>query len=953
MITSANAGYLFNTTASCTIVNPGGYTRTFTKANTIPALCTVVSRRDVSSGNVFKGLFLVSDNPNAVRYNVSEGITFGFTLDTYTDSNGVVWYSSVLIYYMEYAGSYSGDFIDNSSRIYTADEINALVPVTELLTAAAPVVTPDVSGKLYGSSFVLDAGSAYDSNFNNYYWNILDESTNTAANYTQQNASFTQYYPKTINLTSIDYAPKSDSASQLVGATISGLTTSGTWETLHTVTAATAGQVTNVPITTGHKYVAIRLNCNYLKISVFNVNGTYNNDEVLHSKTVRLDILGTRSWYSNALCLSDLSFSIFNGGSFIKAISAEFNTGNSVVTPTYLNSTQLSNLMDGDSTTECDISWYTGGMVSILCELTYWGGVVNGYSFITSNSSVDADPVEWRLWEQIDSSSWKLLDAVSDASAVTENRRTSVSFAVTTINRETLTYIQSDGSQFIDTGIVGSADIDTEVVISRYMSYDYDEYHYSWGGIISGRQSNGDTAYDVAISQGSGGIIYQYGNDNDTYSYTFSIGTQYTIATQGPKLYVNNTLIGTSSASTFTTPVSMTLFARNTKSEASNGCTAIQYSAVRLYGAKIWKNSTLIRNFVPSRMKGVVGLYDTVSGGFFTSWGAYKLIASDDIITDTFVETDGEVFFNTGKYCTSGKLKCEIDAAYVAFADNPCLLGNSVSGSISAGDLFCDQSSQKFDVKLYYTSGDRYTANVSKSSFSLAPYLRSKVTIYASANGLTAQAYGRTGHSYGYAVNTNPIYLCCAGAGLNRGAKCRIYSVKMWDDDTLILDVSPAFIDNQMCLYDDVSQQPLSQIGGGVLLPTWYIINDSLVNIASPEIPTISEPWPSEYWSFDGFDLINLLNPAKIPSATPPYPYQLWQHFDDGLLTGFCLVNPLVGAYAHSSIRKIEIPTSVKSIGPYAFRESSISAVTIASDCTYYDTSFPPGCRIYTYNEEE
>ena len=97
MITSANAGYLFNTTASCTIVNPGGYTRTFTKANTIPAICTVVSRRNPSTGDGYKGLFLVSDNPNAVRYNVSEGITFGFTLDTYTDSNGVVWYSSVLI----------------------------------------------------------------------------------------------------------------------------------------------------------------------------------------------------------------------------------------------------------------------------------------------------------------------------------------------------------------------------------------------------------------------------------------------------------------------------------------------------------------------------------------------------------------------------------------------------------------------------------------------------------------------------------------------------------------------------------------------------------------------------------------------------------------------------------------------------------------------------------------
>lgn len=948
MITSANAGYLFDTAASCTIVNPGGFTRTFTKANTIPALCVIVSRRDASSGNVYKGLFLVSDNPDAVRYNVSDGITFGFTLNTYKDSNGVTWYSSVLQYYMEYNGSYSGPFIDNSSRIYTADEVNALVPVTELLTQTAPVVVPDVSGKLYGSKIVLDAGSPYGGNFGNYYWNIFDENVNTFSDYTEEDASLTQYFSKTVNLTSIEYAPRANYSDRLVGGIITGLTTLGAWETIHTISSAPYGQITTVPISTDHKYIAIKLNCKYLDISVFNINGSYNNDEELKDKRVRLDFLGTRSWYSNALCLSELAFSIFNGSAIISSISAEYNTGNGVTTPTYLNSTTLANLSDNDPTTECDISWYTGSVISIICDLTYWGGTINGYSFVTSNSAVSADPVEWRLWEQIDSSSWKLLDAIS--APITEDRRTNISFTVAAASRETLTYIESDGSQFIDTGVYGANDVNTEVVIVRHMAYDYDtSYHSSWGGIISGRQSNSTNAYDVSISQGSAGIMYQYGGDSDTYSYTFDIGTQYTVSTQGPELYINNTLIGTSSTSSFQTPVTLTLLARNV-----SNATATQNSAIRLYAAKIWKGNTLIRDFVPSRIKGVVGLYDTVTGGFFTSWGSYKLLAPDAVVTNEYVETDGNVFFNTGVHCTSGKLKYELDIAYTSFSDNPCILGNSASSGISAGDIFSDQYNNQINANLYYTAGDRYTAALSKSDFSLAQYLRTKVTVYASADGLTAIAYGRIGHSNGYAVNTNPFYLCCAGAGLNRGAKCRIYSVKIWDGDVLILDATPMFSDNQIFLYDEVSQQAIPQMGGGALLPTWYIINDSLINIASPEIPDVSDPYPLEYWTFDEEDgFVNLLNPAKIPIATPPYPYQLWQNFDDGLLTGFCLENPLVGAFAHSPIRKIQIPAFVKSIGPYTFRESGISAVTIAADCTYYDTSFPPGCRIYTYNDDE
>lgn len=56
------------------------------------------------------------------------------------------------------------------------------------------------------------------------------------------------------------------------------------------------------------------------------------------------------------------------------------------------------------------------------------------------------------------------------------------------------------------------------------------------------------------------------------------------------------------------------------------------------------------------------------------------------------------------------------------------------------------------------------------------------------------------------------------------------------------------------------------------------------------------------------------------------------------------------GAFAFAKqLKKIVIPSSVKYIGKEAFRNTQLTSVTIASDCTYYPTSFPEGCVINFY----
>ena len=79
-----------------------------------------------------------------------------------------------------------------------------------------------------------------------------------------------------------------------------------------------------------------------------------------------------------------------------------------------------------------------------------------------------------------------------------------------------------------------------------------------------------------------------------------------------------------------------------------------------------------------------------------------------------------------------------------------------------------------------------------------------------------------------------------------------------------------------------------------------------------------------------------------------PYPLALWIIGENGYPTnGPFLDTELLGAFANATkLQEVSIPKTVKKIGKYAFRNTQLRSVTIASDCTYYDTSFPPNCEI-------
>lgn len=93
---------------------------------------------------------------------------------------------------------------------------------------------------------------------------------------------------------------------------------------------------------------------------------------------------------------------------------------------------------------------------------------------------------------------------------------------------------------------------------------------------------------------------------------------------------------------------------------------------------------------------------------------------------------------------------------------------------------------------------------------------------------------------------------------------------------------------------------------------------------------------------------------TEMPESpmSAPYPDALWRIENQELTTGVFVENELIGAFANAvNLTKITIPRSCKYIGEYAFRNTALTSVKIASDCTYFPTSFPDGCQVKFYQE--
>ena len=204
-----------------------------------------------------------------------------------------------------------------------------------------------------------------------------------------------------------------------------------------------------------------------------------------------------------------------------------------------------------------------------------------------------------------------------------------------------LEYIESTGTQYIDTGIKPNQDTSIEIeaipsaVGETYLGEGFCPYA---AGV-----SNNDSAFECYTSHDQ----YEFDYDGQiAYLATATVGDVLKI--NHSKNVVSLTVNGADAYTqifeykSFESPYTLTLFARHRAS--------LVYSKGKIKKCKIKSGDTLVGDFYPAKsINGTIGLYDLVNSAFYTNAGTGVFTAGAEIgaledrewqYTDTMLESD-------------------------------------------------------------------------------------------------------------------------------------------------------------------------------------------------------------------------------------------------------------------------------------------------------------------------
>ena len=173
-------------------------------------------------------------------------------------------------------------------------------------------------------------------------------------------------------------------------------------------------------------------------------------------------------------------------------------------------------------------------------------------------------------------------------------------------------YLQSDGTAYINTGVVLTKNFEAEIDITPISRTTY--------AFVLGAYSS-PSGWSTAFAYNTNGNAYiQIGSswvDFTDKDYVDGIRRTYICRADGSKQYLSDgTNSGNNTISGYISSLPSFLFARNSGSGADRQIVA------KLWSAKIKINGALTLDYIPVRKDGVGYLYDKVSGELFGNGGS-------------------------------------------------------------------------------------------------------------------------------------------------------------------------------------------------------------------------------------------------------------------------------------------------------------------------------------------
>lgn len=402
-------------------------------------------------------------------------------------------------------------------------------------------------------------------------------------------------------------------------------------------------------------------------------------------------------------------------------------------------------------------------------------------------------------------------------------------FDTTLSDYNVVEYIESTGTQYIDTGLIMEKSTTMRMEISAQLTS-----NGNWAGV------NGYMQHQASLGGGSKGLfVVDYnGNthiENVYFNNTLKYTQDWTSAYSGAKNKV--AVIGMGNAeNTWWTNISANRYAQVGK----------------WYYIKVYRSGTLVRDYVPCvrNSDGVAGLYDKVENKFYTNSGTGSFgsgAATGDAVEEyqrvEYIENSGTQYINTGYYWTSDNVRAVLSANVTTHNQATSLFGNeeyigrdryfALIPHNSGGTMKIFSLDRNL-IEFTYPLSTDMILDVSASTQGSDKYVNLAIT----SNGSTKNYGGKA--TTGGSVITNPnnlktgvgeIYLFAShnsGKGAVTGGtpnmvgnqivgKMKVYSFKMYDNNILVRDFVPVVRsrDGVAGLYDMVGHKFYANAGSG------------------------------------------------------------------------------------------------------------------------------------------
>ena len=382
-------------------------------------------------------------------------------------------------------------------------------------------------------------------------------------------------------------------------------------------------------------------------------------------------------------------------------------------------------------------------------------------------------------------------------------------------------YVESTGSQYVDTGVTGRWNTKVEAQV-EWMNFADSALI---GSRISG--STGTRLYFCYCLNADGNMYTTtYGGGekviwngswepcwekNRIYDYSSEFSATNAAGQTTNIIRVDGLDLWSKAGNALDTGYSLHLFACNV------GGTASYNSKARIYRLKIWQgpkdggDMTLQRDLVPCMKNGKAGLYDAVSGDILYGSGADLVCDEDSETPDEFVEyveSTGMNFIDTEVAARSGT-EAEIEVATL----HKRTFRKGLLGAITSGNVYFDLF-HSYEASMACSYGTRLTTGGSYSNGEKY-YFRSS---------LAAGAQTLVKANYDVEPTTNTVYEGTNETSIDTGlslylfgrnsngniADCgiyRLYGLKIKQDNVLVRDFKPCLKNGEFALYDDVSKR--------------------------------------------------------------------------------------------------------------------------------------------------